>query len=841
MKSVKPLLRTSRPYSDESFLGYIIRLIELNHYDNKTWILRLSGIHQNLLQPRNSFVFNGALDLNPLSTLTGLEKGTLSSLLYPYAPPRSCNFFGHKISQFLIRCRFPKVCPPCLQESNYCRKIWDLGMLTVCPAHRCLLIDACPACGNPISWVRRKVSGCPCGFDWRNVMARAIEGPILRLAAQLYKLCGLQSEEAHLVGLPKDSPLSTLNFEDMMSVLLLVSSQLNGAKNSKGIYLSSPCSLSDLHTLFEKTLTVFADWPESFFRFLEWLRTRPPLPYLKGAAGIEKDFGGFYDVLYKKSEERAFSFMRSAFEDYIANRWDGGLLQYRYRMRVKNNGAKVRYVGKAETTRLLGVDAFWIEKFINDGRLKGAIRDEGKQRAFLIERDSVESLKKAFDESLTLQEVMSRLGVGKYLILRLVEGGCLKALRGPKLDNYAGWKFDRSSVDDFMSKIDSLPPIGGGKSERTLTFGQAVKALIGSSLYVSDFVKAVFGGSLAARRDRSLRGLHSLVFEQRTVSAFITGHLRSQGSTLTVSVGEAARVLRTDSKTISILINRKILPAHQALKGKWTRREIFRKDVEAFARTYVMPSYIAHSLQTSSQTVSSLLLGHGLKPVSGPSVDEGHRFVFKKSEVDCLNLVELLSEQRQGRIQSTLPRRTGAVKTATVKRSGKKRLWPEDVAELLSIDERQVYDLVSSRSLRSCRKIDGETMMKFTPASVEKYKRRLSSGLVTYHEAAKMLGATLMSFRAKWIYTGRLKPAKVEVRGKVTYYYLRRKDVETIVEFHAATMDLHEAAKMLCVNAWNVDRRLKRAGMKAVAGPLVDGFRKKRYLRTDIQSLLTYC
>src|SRR5215217_2239633 len=108
----KPLVRTSRPRRDESFLGYIIRLTELNHYDNKTWVLKLSGIRQNLLQPRNSFVFNGTLNLRPLSRLTKVEPERLASLLYPYAPPRSCNFFGHKISQFLIRRKFPKVCPP---------------------------------------------------------------------------------------------------------------------------------------------------------------------------------------------------------------------------------------------------------------------------------------------------------------------------------------------------------------------------------------------------------------------------------------------------------------------------------------------------------------------------------------------------------------------------------------------------------------------------------------------------------------------------------------------------------------------------------------------------------
>lgn len=814
MINEKPLVRTSHPYLDESFLGYITRLTELNHYDNKTWVLRLSRIHQNLLQPRNSFVFNNAIDMRPLSHLTRVKKETLSSLLYPYAPPRSCYFFGHKISQFLIRPRFPKICPTCLRASNYCRKIWDLATITVCPLHKCLLIDTCPLCGKRINWNRRKVSGCICDLDWREITPVSIEGPSLGLAAQIYTLCGLHNMKPHTREF-EESPLFSLNFESLMSALLLVSSQLNGAEDTKGRFLSSPWSLTELHMQFEETLAVFTNWPESYFKFLEWRRTQPNS--LKTPSAIEKDFGAFYKLLYKRAEESSLGFMQTAFEDYINSHWDGGLLPLR--MRIKKNRVKIKYIGKTEATKLLGVEHNWVEKFINDGRLKGIIRDEGKQRVFLVERRSVELLKKAFDESLTLQEVMSQLGVGKHLISRLVEGEFLKALRGPTLDNYPGWKFDQNSVNDFLTKINNLPLAENRKLGKTLTFEQAIKALIGASVYVGDLINAIFSGLLDARRKESIQGLPSLVFDQPLISAFINSHVRSQGSSLVLSIKEAARLLRAQSRTIRFLISRKIVPSHKEFKGKWTRRQIFRKDVEAFAQNYILPSQIAPSFKTSSQIVSKLLLGHGLKPISGPSVDGGDQLVFKKSEVSVLNLTAMILEERL--------------------RSNPNRLMRSaDVAELLGIDERQVYNLVYSRSLRPCLKVDDETKMKFTLASVEKYKRRLLSGLVTFGEAAKMMGTNLMSFRSKWIYTGRLKPAKIEVRGKVTYYYLWRKDVEAIVEFHTATLDVREAAEMLGINIWNVDRCLKRTKMKAVSGPLVDGLRKKRYLRTDIKSLL---
>jgi hypothetical protein len=56
------LLFSSEPHDDESFLGYLLRLAELNRVPTVSWILRLANI-RDYLQTKISSVFNKSLNL----------------------------------------------------------------------------------------------------------------------------------------------------------------------------------------------------------------------------------------------------------------------------------------------------------------------------------------------------------------------------------------------------------------------------------------------------------------------------------------------------------------------------------------------------------------------------------------------------------------------------------------------------------------------------------------------------------------------------------------------------------------------------------------------------------
>lgn len=82
-------------------------------------------------------------------------------------------------------------CPRCLQEGEqpYYRRIWRVSFNTVCPQHKCMLLDRCPDCGTGVSFHRtdigryqlRELSGVllachQCGIDLSAADSRHLYG-----------------------------------------------------------------------------------------------------------------------------------------------------------------------------------------------------------------------------------------------------------------------------------------------------------------------------------------------------------------------------------------------------------------------------------------------------------------------------------------------------------------------------------------------------------------------------------------------------------------------------------------------------------------------------------------
>src|ERR1043165_9547315 len=93
--------------------------------------------------------------------------------------------------KYLLKPECPKICPLCLTESGYCRLIWDIALATVCPTHRCLLIDYCQQCESYIPNNRSQVSTCVCGYDYRLSTVTKVQDDELSLTRRLHFLCGL--------------------------------------------------------------------------------------------------------------------------------------------------------------------------------------------------------------------------------------------------------------------------------------------------------------------------------------------------------------------------------------------------------------------------------------------------------------------------------------------------------------------------------------------------------------------------------------------------------------------------------------------------------------------------
>src|SRR2546423_725764 len=178
------LLVRPKPATGESFIGYLVRMTELNGYDTPSWILSLADIDYMELQWTFAFMFRKTKGLKTLAHLTNNTLDDLNALVYslPNSSQGNINehefdFYGAFLNRSIIRPHHPKICPKCLAEFGYCFRFWDCSLVTVCPIHECMLLDKCPKCRRQIRAIRKSISVCVCGCDWREIETTSVTGP----------------------------------------------------------------------------------------------------------------------------------------------------------------------------------------------------------------------------------------------------------------------------------------------------------------------------------------------------------------------------------------------------------------------------------------------------------------------------------------------------------------------------------------------------------------------------------------------------------------------------------------------------------------------------------------
>lgn len=230
MRKVQRLLVTGSPASDESLMGYIVRLTELNSYDTPAWIGQMINLCQRTLGKWHSLRLHKTADLSSLAELTRTGVSVLTKLSYLIdSSADSANVLGLTVPRPTLNLFRPKICPRCLEQSNYCRQMWDLLLVTTCPTHQCLLLDYCPNCNKTISWIRSRVSTCSCTLDWRSVTSTSVGSTELVLTQWVHQLFGPSATNK------QSSPIFRLHLGDVQKLLLLIARQqhISEAKNNR--------------------------------------------------------------------------------------------------------------------------------------------------------------------------------------------------------------------------------------------------------------------------------------------------------------------------------------------------------------------------------------------------------------------------------------------------------------------------------------------------------------------------------------------------------------------------------------------------------------------------------
>ena len=160
-----------RPYADELFSSWVIRLAHANFQRLPAFTFQLTGDPNFWAHDPDRHLRTGTLQT--FAGVTGLSGEAVEALtlrrfvgvMLPPLQPRATGRWVMPLFKRGYRRDRPGLswCPACLHEALYLRQHWRLSFVTVCTHHQCLLRDACPECHAPFSPQRNDLG---VGQDW---------------------------------------------------------------------------------------------------------------------------------------------------------------------------------------------------------------------------------------------------------------------------------------------------------------------------------------------------------------------------------------------------------------------------------------------------------------------------------------------------------------------------------------------------------------------------------------------------------------------------------------------------------------------------------------------------
>lgn len=633
------LLRQRQPIKNESLLGYLLRLAELNFFPKMTWLFDLADIPRNGHYKAHKTLLFHKFDLSGLSYLTGVEIQKLESMRYQSVDNKYLIFFSSKpINITLIHALQPRLCPCCLEINNFYHIGWDLAIITCCPIHRCLLVDKCQKCGKKISWRRNKIRECICGFDFTKTKGHPVSHDEASLAAHIYNMLNFENT----ICSPLSNPLGKLSLKNLAQIILFFCRDFeNDITNGFSIFYPKSYDLFKIHTKISNAVKIFSKWPINFHNFLRNTKFRVPKKN-ESHFGLFKDFGVLYSNLNSKYFS-LFPFLEDAFGQYVIKNYPLSILVHTkwYNKRDELN----KYVRLSEAARVLNTTEEWICRLLKTGKLVGSYQLYGSRHRYLIDKKSLYRLKENYKNTYSLAEIADRFGIHTSSAQSLVNAGFFEAIRGPATDGYLKLLVSKQSVSELLLSIDAkLGKVENIDKNQIITFTKVYYSLNRIGVSLPNIISAILTNKIRPVLKSKGKGLYTYRFLKRDIVSFYRNSikkLRKQDITLK----QFSNQISSYERAIYFIAKKKFIKTYDSGNLR-VGRLVTHKAIEKFNSTYVFSVEIAKICNVNPNTVLAYLKKANIRPVSGPNVDGGFKYLFKRKDIDNFDLSSIKPSRR---------------------------------------------------------------------------------------------------------------------------------------------------------------------------------------------------
>ncbi len=559
MKKARYLLLRSSLLPGESLPSYLVRLAKLNGYHTPNMVVQLC--QERLSQPDIITRPSRAETYARLADLVKLDDDWLfAASAHTFAitilPARTAPEFislrskggvvllpSAVLRQHLWLETDAQFCPHCLTEIIYHRLAWLPQAVSVCLAHRCLLVKGCPICGDRLKIGDIVEGHCgQCGFDLRT-------SPTISIAEDAFGLFSQQTIQSWL-RIPTTNRVNQSKLPKQPDYVLYQAvyglhrairtiqrrwDYLHDPFDVETAISVFPCEKKSEMTPFKSYLlyaTAFKAllrWPYGFFEFLNAFTLRDEA---EPTETVANDLGSIYTTwLMNTWKQPEFSFLQAVFEQYLQENFAFSLaLQQKYRGSTDYSEAiGSDYITYHNAAQRLNTNVIIIERLVELGLLTNYSQSPRKspvQRFKLVSRDAVSTLKQQWQYGIPLYDTARLLGVSQEVMKKMMKSGLIRAINDSEIDDYKV-KIGSQSLAYFFRRLER----GGvryiyDQPVKTISLAKAVEAVAEDGWNVVFLIEQILVGALRGYwqpRYRNLGQLRVSVEDLRALRQAIRG------------------------------------------------------------------------------------------------------------------------------------------------------------------------------------------------------------------------------------------------------------------------------------------------------------------------------
>lgn len=537
---MKPLLiRTKiRPY--ESLSSLLHRLTQDNVYDRTGWIYRLIDLsggfrrHYDMLDDRsvirNLATINNCSENDILNTTAHRFTKYLSDQKSDFLDPYAKNF---------VLCSRTQYCPLCLKDSGYHKIYWRLLPVSICIKHKVILQNVCPICHSPVKvdWVLS--NKCYCGGDLLSADPEYVTSvEMIHHQSFIQNLIGInESEDFKIVPGNYNSPAAGLSPPDFFKLLRIIYELILNKLPESSTFLrigDTNLKQNDILTakryisnfsnfmLIHMAASILLDWPQRFYDFLgDYCKIDRSKRW---ETGVERYFGGLREALFAKLDDEKFDYIYNAYCNYLNEHWTGGYLGNTKVLEViESQRIELKHITLEKTAEILGCDRRDIvSKLINRKIIKAVVLKTSSKKRYIIDAESVYSLKRKADMMITESDVAERLNIGVRNLKSLVRSGLLPHARHKFWCSVNTSFFDPKGVEKFEKEFLSAKrrKVVDNKQEGYLSALDAVEAISCTGANTGRLLQLVRQGVFKPIIWREGKGLSKLLFKEKELEKY---------------------------------------------------------------------------------------------------------------------------------------------------------------------------------------------------------------------------------------------------------------------------------------------------------------------------------